>query len=203
MGCSQGVGGDLVGDGKSGTWSCGRILTNLTKPLDRNSNGCMEGALNRSGRSGGRDLPNLATHFTYRFWKVFSGAHRDKGGTYDQSARPCGYGRPEALTCNYGEPRIIENRPDGGEYGPIWRGSDFGATMAREDGMGCAGRGLATGRRSGRGMSVPWHVLADGEQGGSKKSSKKTYEIFFVGRRRLRRRRPWGREWLGRENSAL
>ena len=123
----------------------------------------------------------MVTRHTYRFWKAFSGAHREKGGTDGQSARPRGYARPEGVDYGCGEPKIVENRRDGGEYRPIWRGSDFGDAGGHGDGMGCAGRGLATGRRSGRGMLVPWDVLAGGGQGRSNKISKKTYEIFFLG----------------------
>ena len=82
---------------------------------------------------------------------------------------------------------MAENRRDGDEHRPMQRGSDFWAAFHFWVVRSLGGRGLAIGRRSGRGIPVPGDVVADGGQGVRKEISKKTYEIIFQGHSRLRR----------------
>ena len=68
---------------------------------------------------------------------------------------------------------MVVRRVREGAEGTFW------GTFHLREGTGCAGRSFALHTLSGRGVTVPRHILGDGERFRANKISEKTYEIFF------------------------
>ena len=100
-------------------------------------------------------------------------------------------------------PNLSEIRLDGVAYGPRGRRESFRGSYHLRDGVGVSGPGFAMWSLSWRGKVVPRHPLGDGGRFRARKISQKTYEIFFMVSRAVRRVTPNGHHpWSLHQGSA-